>query len=271
MEGPWILMTTSAHRLRFAYSTINWGANCDIPECLNEIRDTGWAAVELFAHSLDQMGTPATTTSNLMGLVPATVFAGIDLPVTDEQRKIMRNRITFASEIGAEQFGLVGGGRLRFRPPTEAEYNELADFCEELAVFGSTVGVAVSYHPHVACTIETSAEIDLLVARTSKLRLCLDASHIALVDEDPVEVIDHYWDRLGYIHLKDWGRGKFQELGRGTVNIDFPRILQHLVDRHFPGWVVLEQSQSDQSPEISAQINADYLTNLGYDISRTTN
>jgi sugar phosphate isomerase/epimerase len=262
-------MTDSAHRLRFAYSTINWGANCDIPACLTEIRETGWRAVELFLHSLDQMGTPSTLSSNLAGLVPATVFAAVDLPATDEQRKVLKNRITYAAEIGAGQFGLVGGSRLRFRPPTTAEYHELASFCEELAEFGKYVGVTVSYHPHVACTIETSAEIDILLAQTSSLKLCLDASHIALVDEDPVAVIDHYWERTGYIHLKDWGRGKFQELGQGTIGIDFPRILQHLVVRQFPGWVVLEQSQSDLSPRTSAQINADYLTSLGHDIAWT--
>lgn len=260
-------MTTPAHTLRFAYSTINWGVNCDIPKCLDEIQSTGWGAVELFAHSLDQMGTPATIARQLNGLVPATVFAGIDLPVTDEQRKVQRNRITFAAEIGASDYGLVGGGRHRFRPPADDEYNELSDFCEELAVFGDEIGVSVDYHPHVACTIETSQEIDRLVNRTEKLKLCLDASHIALVDENPVAVLDHYWDRLGYVHLKDWGRGKFQELGRGTIEIDFPGILAHLVERRFASWVVLEQSQSDVSPLKSAQINAAYLTQLGYDIA----
>jgi sugar phosphate isomerase/epimerase len=262
-------MTEPAHRLRFAYSTINWGAACDLEACLGEIRSTGWGAVELFGHSLDQMGTPATMNGLLDGLIPATVFAGIDLPVTDEQRKVMRNRISFAAEIGATEFGLVGGGRLRFRPPTESEYSELAGCCEELAVFGRSLGVRVSYHPHVACTIETSAEIELLLERTTVLNLCLDASHIALVDEDPIEVMERYRERTGYIHLKDWGRGKFQELGRGTIDIDFPSILAYLTGRRFGGWVVLEQSQSDESPAVSARINADYLTGLGYDIAWT--
>lgn len=262
-------MMFTPHKLRFAYSTINWGANCDIPRCLSEISEAGWGAVELFGHSLDQMGTPTILARDLGGLVAATVFAGVELPVTDEQEKVLRNRIAFASEIDATEFGLVGGTRLRYRPPTEAEYDELSDFCEALAVFGADQGVVVSYHPHVACTIETSAEIDRLIARTTLLRLCLDASHIALVGEDPLEVIERYRDRIGYIHLKDWGRGKFQELGRGSIGIDFPRILQHLIDRQFDGWVVLEQSQSDESPSVSARINADYLTGLGFDIAWT--
>lgn len=250
--------------LRFAYSTINWGATCDIPAALQEIRSAGWRAVELFGHSLDVLGTPASLSRQLDGLVPATLFSAVELPVSDLQRTTLMNHVRFASEIGADALGLVGGARLRWRPPTSAEVTELASFCEELAVFGSDCGVDVSYHPHVGCTIETSVEIEQLLAESSALRLCLDASHIALVGEDPLTVIDRYWERLGYIHLKDWGHGKFQELGRGTLGIDFEAILTMLVQREFPGWVVLEQSQSDRSPHQSASVNAAFLGGLGY-------
>lgn len=260
-------MTTEQFRLRFAYSTINWGANSDIPQALADIRAAGWGAVELFGHSLDLAGTPRGLSENLDGLTVATLFAGVELPDSAHQRTKLRNQVRFASEVGAEAFGLVGGGRLRWRPPTTGEYLELANLCEELAVYGVSLGVAVSYHPHVACTIETSEEIDILMRHSTQLRLCLDASHIALVGEDPLEVIDTWWDRLGYIHLKDWGHGKFAELGRGTIDIDFARILNELVHRQFAGWVVVEQSQSDVSPLESARINAAYLHALGYDIS----
>lgn len=260
MNGP-------DHRLRFAYSTINWGAACDIPAALADIRNAGWGAVELFGHSLDLLGTPASLTAELNGLAPATLFAGIELPDSPIQRTKLRNHIRFASEIGAEAFGLVGGTRLRWRPPAQEEYAGLAALCEDLALFGASLGVTtVSYHPHVACTIETSEEIDVLMRQTRHLKLCLDASHIALVGEDPLTVLDAWWDRLGYIHLKDWGKGKFAELGRGTIAIDFSKILDELARRRFEGWVVLEQSQSDVSPLESARINAAYLKGLGYEI-----
>jgi inosose dehydratase len=263
-------MTGSKHRLRFAYSTINWGATCDIPQALADIREAGWQAVELFGHGLDILGTPSLLESQLGGLVPATLFAGIDLPESDLQRRKLRNQIRFASEIGARDVGLVGGSRLRWRPPSHDEYSALAALCEDLATHGADLGVTVSYHPHVACTIETSDEIATLMAQTSALKLCLDASHIALVGEDPLTVTDQWWDRLGYIHLKDWGNGKFQELGRGTIGIDFPAILGELQRRQFGGWVVLEQSQSDVSPLQSARINAEYLTAIGHDITLNT-
>lgn len=254
------------HRLRFAYSTINWGATCDIPRALAEIRAAGWGAVELFGHSLDLLGTPASLTADLDGLTPATLFAGVELPDSPLQRTKLRNQIRFASEIGASHLGLVGGARLRWRPPATEEYAALAALGQDLATFGESVGVTVNYHPHVACTIETSEEIEILMHQTTSLKLCLDASHIALVGENPLTVLDAWWDRLGYIHLKDWGRGKFAELGRGTIDIDFSAILAELVRRQFDGWVVLEQSQSDVSPLESARINADYLRGLGYDI-----
>lgn len=262
-------MGSDGHRLRFAYSTINWGATCDVPQALAEIRDAGWGAVELFGHSLDVLGTPNAVREALGNLVPATMFAGIEVPDSGLQRMKLRNQVRFAAEIGAGVFGLVGGGRLRYRPPSSEEYAAVASISEDLARYGQDLGVTVAYHPHVACTIETSEEIQLLLDQTEALTLCLDASHIALVDEDPIEVLDANWDRLGYVHLKDWGGGKFQELGRGTIGIDFGAILRHLVDRQFAGWVVLEQSQSDISPLESARINAAYLTALGYDIGWT--
>jgi sugar phosphate isomerase/epimerase len=255
--------------LRFAYSTINWGATCDVPLALAEIREAGWGAVELFGHSLDLLGTPDAVKEALGDLVPATMFAGIDLPDSDLQRTKLRNHVRFAAEIGANAFGLVGGGRLRYRPPSTDEYATVASISEDLARYGRELGVTVAYHPHVACTVETSTEIQLLLDQTEVLTLCLDASHIALVGEDPIAVFAANWDRLGYVHLKDWGGGKFQELGRGTLGIDFAGILQHLVDQQFDGWVVLEQSQSDISPLESARINAAYLTGLGYDVRWT--
>jgi sugar phosphate isomerase/epimerase len=250
--------------LRFAYSTINWGDTCDLHAALAEIRQAGWSAVELFAHSLDWLGPREQLIANLDGLAVATSFGLIELPTDAKQLAIHRHRIDYAAALGAEAYGLVGGGRLRWRPPTNPEYADLAGFCEQLACYGADLGVTVSYHPHVGCTIETEAEIDRLIDQTSTLQLCLDASHIALVGEDPIAHLRKYRARTGYIHLKDWARGAFVELGQGTIGIDFPAILRELEDQRFAGWVVIEQSRSDISPKHSAQVNAEYLKRLGY-------
>lgn len=229
-----------------------------------EIRDAGWGAVELFVHPLDWLGTPENLRAKLGGLQVATNFGVVEVPTNRDQLTKLKNQIDYAALFGAEAIGLVGGSRLRWRPPSDLEYADLAHFCEELAMYGEDKGVAVAYHPHVACTIETEDEIDRLMDQTSVLTLCLDASHIALVDEDPIAHIRKYRERTSYIHLKDWARGKFVEMGQGTIDIDFGAIFKELADHRFGGWVVVEQSRSDISPSASAQANAKFVKNLGY-------
>ncbi|MEO8395897.1 MAG: sugar phosphate isomerase/epimerase [Chloroflexota bacterium] len=254
------------HALRFAYSTINWTTKPDLAQTFKEIRDTGWGAVELFDHSLDWMGTPDHMKKMLGGLQVATSFGGVEIPLGADQLTVHKNRIDYAALFGAEMYGLVGGGRLRTRPPTMDEYKNLAKGCEELAKYGADKGVGIAYHPHVGCTIETEAEIDILLNETKVMQLCLDASHIGLVGEDPVAHIRKFKSRTGYIHLKDWAAGKFVEMGQGTIGLDFVAILDELVAQKFPGWVVIEQSRSDVSPAESARINAKFLRDNKYAI-----
>jgi sugar phosphate isomerase/epimerase len=257
---------TSAHKLRFAYSTINWGTTPDLDAVFSEIRDAGWRAVELFVHSQDWLGTRTHLLSSLGGLQVATNFGVVEVPTNNDQLTKLKNQIDYSAEFGAEAIGLVGGARLRWRSPSDDEYADLARFCEELAIHGADKGVAVAYHPHVACTIETEDEIDRLMDQTKVLTLCLDASHIALVDEDPIAHIRKYRERTSYIHLKDWARGKFVEMGQGTLGIKFGAIFKELEENKFGGWVVVEQSRSDVSPSASAQANAAFVKNLGYSL-----
>ena len=252
--------------LRFAYSTINWGNTCDMTSALGEIQQAGWGAVELYQHTLDWLGPRSVITEQLNGLAVATLFGSVSFPLNEQQRTTHKHRIDYAAELGATAYGIGGGQRLRQRSPTASEYAELSAFFEDLAVYAAQKGVAVSYHPHTGWTVETAEEVERLLDGTQALRLCLDASHIALVDEDPIETMHRFWDRIGYLHLKDWARGKFVELGQGTIGIDFPRILRDLDDRGFAGWVVIENSRSDVSPVTSAAINAEYLAGLGYAI-----
>jgi inosose dehydratase len=203
---------------------------------------------------------------DLGDLVPATLFGLVKTPTDAGQLQILKNQVAYTAALGASLYGLVGGDRLRWRPPTADEYRDLATFCEELAVFGADLGVTVAYHPHVACTIETEEEIDRLLDSTRLLTLCLDPSHVALVGEDPVTHIRKYRSRTGYHHLKDWARGKFVEVGEGTIGIDFAAILGELEAEAYSGWVIVEQSRSDVSPLESARVNAAAMRKLGYEL-----
>jgi inosose dehydratase len=256
--------TAAPHSLRFAYSTINWGTRPDLAAAFKEIKRAGWRAVELFDHPLDWLGTPEHLTRRLGGLRVATFFGVIDVPASPETLTVHQRRMEYAALFGAEMYGLVGGGRLRTRPPTLEEYKDLARACEALAAFGARLGVGLAYHPHTGCTIETEAEIDLLLNETKRTQLCLDASHIALVGEDPLAHLRKYRQRTGYVHLKDWADGKFVEMGQGKLGIDFAALLKELEAQRYGGWVVVEQSRSDETPAASARLNARTLRGLGY-------
>ena len=253
--------------LRFAYSTINWGTTPDLAAAFKEIRAAGWRALELFNHSLDWLGTPDHLRRRLGRLQAATSFGAVEVPVSAEALTLHMRRMEYAALFGVEMYGLVGGTRQRMRPPTLAEYQDLARGCEALAKHGARLGIGLAYHPHTACTIETEAEIDILLNETQRTLLCLDASHIALVGEDPVAHLRKYRGRTGYVHLKDWADGKFVEMGQGKLGIDFAAILAELEAQRFPGWVVVEQSRSDGTPAASAKANAQYLKKLKYSLA----
>src|SRR5947209_1442702 len=101
------ISTEKSHALRFAYSTINWGTKPDLGMTFKEICDAGWQAVELFDHSLDWLGTPDHLSGVLGGLKVATLFGGVEVPVSAESLTIHKRRIDYAALFGAEMYGLV--------------------------------------------------------------------------------------------------------------------------------------------------------------------
>lgn len=254
------------HLLRFSYSTINWTPKPNLAVTFKEIKSAGWNAVELFDHSLDWLGPPNYLSDQLQGLKPAVFFGGVEVPISADTITLHKRRMDYAALFAVEQYGIVGGGRLRTRPPTAAEYKNLANGCEELAKYGADKGITLSYHPHVGCTIETEVEIDIFLNQTKQSQLCLDVSHIGLVGENPIAHLRKYKARIGYVHLKDWADGKFVEIGRGTIGLDFGLILAELKSQRFPGWVVVEQSSSTVSPLASARVNARYIKSLKYSL-----
>ncbi|MFC1466415.1 MAG: sugar phosphate isomerase/epimerase family protein [Candidatus Brachytrichaceae bacterium NZ_4S206] len=252
--------------LHFAYSTINWGEWCDLNAAFSDIRAAGWHAVELFNHALDWLGPPRRLRDWLGDLQVATFFGAIELPASERALTVHKRRIDYAAEMGAQAYGLVGATRPRTHPPTRDDIRALAHACESLAEYAAEAGLCVAYHPHTRCTVENEAEIDALMNETRALRLCLDVSHIALVGEDPLAHLRKYRERLGYVHLKDWARGEFVEMGEGTLGIDFAACLKELESQGFAGWCVVEHSVSKTLPLDSAKANALYLRSLGYSI-----
>jgi inosose dehydratase len=132
--------------------------------------------------------------------------------------------------------------------------------------------------------VETPSEVDYLLTHTEPdlLGLCLDTGHFAFGGGDPLAALQRYGDRVRHVHFKDCSptvarasreeqldyieslrRGIFCELGKG--NVDFSAILRHLKERHYQGWVVVEQDvlPGMGSPFENARRNRAYLRSIG--------
>jgi len=153
-------------------------------------------------------------------------------------------------------------------------------------------GLPVLFHHHCAGYVETPAEIDCLLDNTDPalINLVFDTGHFVFGSgpDSPyssgkiVPALEHYGDRISYIHFKDcdpeiaararrekWDyikslyNGVFCELGKGCV--DFPGVLNWLTRRGYSGWVLVEQDvlPGMGMPKKCAQRNRDYLKSIG--------
>lgn len=154
------------------------------------------------------------------------------------------------------------------------------------AVYDAT-GLRTVFHHHCAGYVETPAEIDRLLAVTNPelLGLVFDTGHYAYGAGSCSGILDallRMESRIWYIHFKDYSdtigaearqlgwdyftavqHGIFCELGRGCV--DFPAVVGWLNERHYRGFVTVEQDvlPGMGAPAESASKNRAYLRTIG--------
>ncbi len=150
-------------------------------------------------------------------------------------------------------------------------------------------GLRTVFHHHCAGYVETPGEIARFLDLTDPalIGLVFDTGHYACGAgpggcDAVLAGLDRFAERIWYVHFKDchpviaerareveWDyfeavrRGIFCELGQGCV--DFPVVLDWLHDRHYDGWVVVEQDvlPGMGAPRESARRNRAYLRTLG--------
>jgi sugar phosphate isomerase/epimerase len=114
--------------------------------------------------------------------------------------------------------------------------------------------------------VERVEEQDRLLAMADpRMRVCLDIGISVFMDEDHLAQVHAYAGRTGYVHLKDWGHGKFCILGQGTRGVDWAEVLATFSATGYDGWVTTELSwYGDTDADASCRANRDYLRSLGY-------
>lgn len=150
---------------------------------------------------------------------------------------------------------------------TDEEWDRLARGLNELGDVAAEKGLRLAYHHHMGTGVQTTEEIDRLMAATdpSKVKLLLDVGHLKFSGEDPSYFVAKYLDRIGHVHLKDVREdvvarvkaegmsfldailaGAFTVPGDGAT--DFKAILQPVVDSDYEGWFLVE---AEQDPAIA--------------------
>jgi len=141
-----------------------------------------------------------------------------------------------------------------------SDWRLLADSLEQLAEETRARGMRLAYHPHMGTVVQSEAEIDALVARTTALELVYDTGHLRFAGADPLAVLAKHKSRVAHVHLKDvreevlmraraerysFSRavrsGVFTVPGDGVI--DYPPIFELLGAEGYTGWMVIEAEQ----------------------------
>jgi inosose dehydratase len=128
-------------------------------------------------------------------------------------------------------------------------------------------GLEPAFHHHMGTRVQTTAEIEELLARTD-VGLVLDTGHLTAAGGDPARALRDWHDRIDHLHVKDvrldvlhdaadwpeaWRRGVFCELGTGDVDLDafFAEL------DGYAGWLVVEQDWvPGPGDEVTGQVDA---------------
>ena len=87
----------------------------------------------------------------------------------------------------------------------EQQWKHLIAGTNELGkVMAEQYGVELVFHPHVDTHVDTQERIERFLTDTDPryVNLCLDTGHIAYCHGDNVEIIQHFPERITYVHLK---------------------------------------------------------------------
>ncbi|MBM7600031.1 sugar phosphate isomerase/epimerase [Virgibacillus halotolerans] len=154
-----------------------------------------------------------------------------------------------------------------FLPPdsrTEAAYQGLITLLDEVGEKCRAAGLTLCYHNH-------DFELDRLADGRMALEAILDDTKrenvqaefdiywLAKRNENPVDWIKRYQDRMPLVHLKDMTTDQeqfFAELGAGGMDIE--AVLEQGNSNDIKWWVV-EQDASRRTPFESIEISINYL------------
>lgn len=173
--------------------------------------------------------------------------------------------IDMASRLGA---GLViGWAKGNVHDPEElpSYYERLAHNLDILDRYAAEkqVPIMIEVINHYEVTVFRTAETLMTFLRNHTLPNChahLDTFHMMIEEADIHHAIDQCKDRLGYVHLADYGRYE-----PGSGQFDFGGMLKHLAQIGYDGYLAIECKHLEDRME-TARKGLSYLKQLERDL-----
>ncbi|MGG1678182.1 myo-inosose-2 dehydratase [Neobacillus sp. NRS-1170] len=275
------------NQVMLAIAPIGW-TNDDMPElggdvtfeqCISEMALAGFSGSEV-GNKYPRNPEVLKKALSLRGLEIASAWFSTFLtskPFEETTRSFIEHR-DFLHEMGAkvivvsEQGNSIQGQMetpLFEQKPvfTENQWKLLIEGLHLLGDLASEKGMKIVYHHHMGTGIQTTEEIDRLMAETDpeKVALLYDTGHLAFSGEDHLHVLNKYIDRIHHVHLKDVRMDVAIKVREGDLSflqavkdgvftvpgdgvIDFKPVFEVLEAAGYKGWFVVE---AEQDPSVA--------------------
>ena len=233
---------------------------------LRDIAAAGYSGVELFDGNVIEFAERPDDFRGLLdqaGLQLVAVYSGANFvfpEILEEELWRISKAAALAATLGAEHL-VVGGGAQRSTGVSDTDYTALAAGLERVVGIAQEHGLAASYHPHLSTIVETPAQLEKVMSR-STINFCPDTAHLIAAGGDPASLIQRYSDRVVYVHLKDFRAEPFAFLPLGQGDVDFAGILQTLAQIGYDGWLTVELDEHEGPPVEAARSSRDHLSSL---------
>jgi len=260
--------------MHVGYAAITWGGNDR--QAIEDIAAVGYPGIQLRANSVQEFGSGVALREvleqhrlNMIALSSGDL--SIDPPAEEAEMAKHISNARFLRDAGGLYLQIIGA-RPKGRPATAADYKRLGRLLSELGKRVADFGVQLGYHNHMGAMGETPEDVEQIVAATDPryARLELDVAHYFEAGGNPAKAVEHYADRLLFLHLKDVEEVaeppgvkrsyRFVELGRGLVNL--PAVLEALRKVNFRGWGIVEldgETDKSRTAKESAISNKNYV------------
>lgn len=231
---------------------------------IKTIASKGYKFVEIFDGNLSEYEDNPdeflqVLESNNVKLLGVYIGAGFIYQDALEDELYRIEKVTaLAKKLGAKHI-VLGGGAVRGKGILDTDYELLAIGLDKAEAIVKEYGLIASYHPHLGSMAETPEQIHKLFSLTD-IPFCPDIAHLEAGGGDALELIKKYFDRIKYVHLKDWNKEEFVPLGKGVINLE--AIIQYLKDNHYNGDYLVEIDGYSGSPDEACESSFDFLKGL---------